>query len=211
VQAGPSPQADSLFVIFQPHINPSSPSLRRIVPRTLEFANVITLMGLPAPGEASEYLAIDSRAMMRAIVEDGLSGPKGLSTSNWLIEWLRTKDFDPASILGDHPEAAAHRQRLVEHGAPVTLAPALGERVLPRAVEIARETVGKEVADLRHILFALLEEPAEEYGPMAVALEGGGLDELRRWLIRKIGVSHERGEKMAKWRALIARPPPGGR
>lgn len=162
-----------------------SPGLRRV-------AVALPLTARRGP----EGAEIDERALNFAILMAGSVGRN--NTAQWLYEWLvRHAGLTTVPALDTAPERAAR----------VTVSPALRETILPRAREMARCTVQRDLCDLRHLAFALLERPSAAWAEVVP----GGLDDeravaLARHLVARIAAHPEPGESVATWEKLVAAP-----
>ncbi len=206
--------AENVFEAFQPFFNPSSPGLRRVVEILPEFARLHDpdLFWGPTEKQAAqtarahtERIQIGEAALFRAIIADGIRNRSQLATSSWLVEWIEAEEIDPqrfiasASTDRDDPFSVGYA---LERGVKIELLGMLGDRILPAALELARATVGRDRADLRHVLFALLDEPGGNYGDLSELFEYRRLARLRTRLVDRIVATPESGEDIQAWKAL---------
>lgn len=209
---------------FHPFVNEDAPALRRALVASLGFARISfsgpakprrpvpktgsskwreTLVSLEenASQGTANGIHVDTLALFRGIVADGINAPEAPSTSAWLVRWMRSEEIDPEP-LGTPPGGT-----LVTHafasGAPVLRSVALTEIVLPDACALAKQTVGRDRADLRHVLFVLLDQPLE---PLVTMAQTDQLQRLKAWLVDRIIASPEPGEDVEAWRRLVVRP-----
>jgi hypothetical protein len=128
----------------------------------------------------------------------------------WLQEWAQTNGL------------AFGREFNAGDTAPLRLALSITLRtgVLPRAVALRDATMGgmPEPVGVRHLLFALAEQPAAKWPVLTNGrLTNEMLADLRRLIVERTGVSPRKGEDMAIWRDLLEGPtaaaasPPGER
>ena len=204
--------SEAVLKAFEPFANLSSQGIRRVLPRTLQFATLIDTpafsVQVGAPEEPYEYhpaerfIRIDEAALIKAILADGIGSGVPLSTATWLAEWIREEEIDPEPLVAVADEGSWDPLTEIEKGTPLLLSDTLRERVLPAAVALAQETVERDRADVRHILFALLDEPAA-YGALQNAVAGGRLARLRARLVERIIAAPEPDEDIEAWKRQV--------
>jgi hypothetical protein len=127
------------------------------------------------------------------------------SSAAWFVEWLSSRGFIGEQVIG------FRRDRIQQSSfdrADIQVIPdqAIEERTLPRAAEMATETVDRRQADARHLLFALLEqEPDKEW--FNDVLDSSGLRDFRQYYLQRLERSHEEGENIEAWRMLVTSEP----
>jgi hypothetical protein len=179
---------------FAEHADPRAPSLGRCLEEMVPF--------LAIDLRASE-LVIDKRALLLGSVSAGQQGNRrgvGLNSAIWLYDWLVRKTAFKEIALGTGDDTDS----LFARGLPVVLSRTLRSFLLPRAHKLADATVQRSLVDLRHILFALTEQPGAEWEEVIP----GGLTpdlalDLRRYLVEQIAANPEPKENVAFWRSLV--------
>lgn len=187
----------SLFAAFAPYINDTAPALRRILPDALSYARIEKAA---PPGDRE--IVIDRASLLAGIVRDGIRDPDNAATSAWTVEWLKEEGIDPQTLGSGRKPDRSGTSRAHAQGVPIICSRSLRNRILPDAQELARKTVGRKQADLRHILFALLLDKAEDavWRPF---LTDDQIARLLRRLVERISKYPERGEKVRAWQALL--------
>jgi hypothetical protein len=202
---------EAVTKIFEPFVNVDSVGSRRILPRSIAFAEPIEIdprtdIGVPdqlvAHYHADRFIRVDEVALLKAILTDGVRFRAPLSTATWLAEWMEEEEIDPEPLIAAPEREGWDPLAELQSGTPLALSSGLRDRILPRAVALAVETVGRERADIRHILFALLDEP-EAYAALQGAVAGGRLARLRAHLVKKILAEPESGENAEAWQRQV--------
>lgn len=215
----PTSREQAILAAFEPFLNPQAPSLGRILLASFEFATVETEyktirrrgdLGLPNSIDyESQQIVIDKAALFTGIVADGVQRSSAiLSSSAWLAQWLNSEGLAPEGTPHLPDRSAEAAASAFASGAGVVASRTLIGRVLPAARDLAQATVGRDRADLRHVLFALLDEPPDSLGPIGKSLTSERLPRLRAWLVDRITASPESEEKVEAWRKLLEPPPP---
>ncbi len=202
---------EAVTKIFEPFANVGSGGLRRILPRTIAFATLRdtdAYSDYVSPDQPATYypperfILLDEVALLKAILTDGIRAGARLSTATWLAEWIEAEEIDPELLIAVPDHGGWDPLTELQKGTPLALSDALKDRILPRAVALAVETVGRERADVRHILFALLDEP-EAYAALQGAVAGGRLARLRAHLVKKILAQPEAKENVEAWERQV--------
>lgn len=182
-------------------LNPRAPALTASVRRASHYA-------VTHSHGKSYRIILDRRALLLGFLDAGLSQPGQHATSAWLLGWL-------TQTLGHAPNALremiSRRVNTVpnivslRHGATVALSDAVLD-LLPRAQNLAQETVGRKVIDLRHLVFVFLLAPDDEWDLLPVRPTNDQFGQLRRRIVEEIASGPEPGEKVNAWRALLPLP-----
>lgn len=153
-------------------------------------------------------VVVDKNALIHGILAAGQHPSKRSSSANWLAEWLSQQG---QFYVPDPSRQDFDRERnysAFADGVPIIASRSLRGRVLPAAIELARQTIGRDRADMRHLLFALLQEPRETLGDFGRVLEPQKLAELKNWLVERIVAKPEKNEKVDAWRQIASGPGP---
>lgn len=184
---------------FEPFLSSRSPAIPGVLAAAFDHAVL-----------EREFIArsivIDKRALLSGVILHGLRSPGSASTSWWLVEWLQGVKIDPKRLLEAAPAAADRNRAAFTRGVRIVASRSLIGHVLPAARELAQQTVGRDRADLRHLIFALLDEPSDSFGELGSFLAGERLPSLKAWLVERITAAPERDENVDFWRALIKQP-----
>lgn len=169
---------------------------------------------LPFAVSTGGSLVIDVRAAILAVI---LMGSGAINTSErWpargnAASWV----FD--ELVGKSVGGSALNQDLAVHEFDVGLRVALRliqdkttagldkhmESVLARARDLAVRTMDGERYSLRHLVFALLERTAEEWGLAGARVADSDLAAFRRRVVEEIARNPEAGEQVEAWRAAV--------
>jgi hypothetical protein len=173
-------------------INPRAPGLIDAINRAVRYANV---------RDGERPASLSRRVLMLGIVDAGLSSPSAHRSSAWLIPWARSLEKDLEGMLRaqDHSgpvEDALARNPHVELNSTVV-------PVLERARRIAFQTVGRNVIDLRHLLYALTENPGRSFANFSRQPSPTELAQLRRTIVNNVEKGPEKGEDADQWRRLL--------
>lgn len=204
--ADPGTYETAAFDAFAPFVNRTH-TLRNALVEALKFAPVVRAEpenGGSSPSLPDEVVVIDKMALMLGLIAAGRDS-EAYSSAHWLFEWLAKENADLTQLKSS---ATGRAEQVLANGAPILASRSLRSRVLPTACQFAQQTVARTIADARHILFALLEEPASSYGAIGQAFDGPKRDELKTEIVEKIAASPEEHENIDAWRNLIKVPPP---
>jgi KAP family P-loop domain len=158
------------------------------------------------PQHAGEVVVIDKAALFQGILAAGQESKEDLSSAAWLVEWLKSRSGFRMPLA--RPAQNTRNRSAIADGMPVIASRSLRERVLPAAVELARTTVGRDRADMRHLIFALLDEPPATLGEFESLPAGDALTELKNWLAQRITTLPEPTESVSAWRKIASGPGP---
>ena len=165
---------------------------------------------------SNRALVIESRAILYAAIKHGESARS--KTSRWLVEWLSTQKplvlrslKDAAANLEASPDDVAD---WLDKGLAFTLSGPLQASILPTAVALAELTVGRELADLRHIMVAMLADPGQEWpldtGQMdfgtGAFMSSDDFARLTEHIAIKTIESPEKAEDVSIWKLLQKQP-----
>jgi KAP family P-loop domain len=194
---------EAVRAAFKGHANPDAQSMRESIDAVARY--------LATDDKVGGQLLIDKRAVLCGILAVGATqsstGTPRLSTARWTYEWLekRGSTLDLRSV----PPASLERAHM--QGAAVRLTPAMHDDVLPEAHRLAKETMGRNAFDVRHLFFALLKEPGVEWSEVvAPPMSATDFDALRHHLVALLVGSPEQGERTEVWEKLTKarRPTP---
>jgi hypothetical protein len=155
----------------------------------------------------SEAIVIDKAALAKGIWKAGQETDAELSSARWLVEWLEARSLVTDQLKPPNNSAAERNRQAFESGVPIIASRSLRSRVLPRAMDLAKTTVGRERADMRHLIFALLEEDPATMHPLDELLDAKKVLQLKSWLMKQITANCEPNENIKAWRELAKRPP----
>lgn len=190
---------EALAAAFEPFLSSKAPAIPGVLTAAFEHA----VLGREF---IARSIVIDKKALLSGVILDGLRSTDSVSTSRWLVEWLEDEEIAPIRLLEAAPAAAGRNNAAFTKGVPIVASRSLIGRVLPAARELAKQTVGRDRADLRHLVFALLDEPSDSFGELGSFLTGERLPSLKARLVERITAAPEKGENVDFWRALIKRP-----
>lgn len=192
--SGISAQVGQLFA----NCASGAPGLVSVLARTGDFASV---------DERAREIVIDRKALLQAIVVSGAENMEDHVSSAWILAGL---DISPEIAPSLRSEGAANRKRVdaaLSAGRRVILSQSLVSTVIPRAVYLAKKTVGRDKFDLRHLLFALLEHSGFEWDFIGRQPSDRELAQARTYIVSRIGEGRERGEKLREWQAALKGQP----
>jgi hypothetical protein len=177
-------------------LGPVSDNMGTLAAEALKFAN-------PDRGE----LVVDIAALASAFLKVRTSG-RVATAPMWLQQWVSQQGH--TFLLRSTP--------VYEHLRPALSASVRGN-LLPRAVQLRDITMGStpEPVGMRHLLFALAEQPAGKWPPLMEGrrLTPNDLRAIREMIVERTGANPLPGENMAAWQGLLglqatapASPPP---
>jgi hypothetical protein len=184
------------------YVNTDAPGLVAVLRGSIRFAMIDT---------ARSEIVLDIRAFVLALLAVGLDDPRTNrigSTALWLADWL-SRHADPEALR------SGWREREATPDEDIGTAAGGGFRVVwsvsmisvfERAVALARRTVGRDRADLRHVVAALLGDPGRIAGTFrsaGLAISDPVIEGFRRNLHDRLARSHERDEIMTAWRDIL--------
>lgn len=194
--------AAAVEALFATILSQRAPGAMRVARRALEYSRL-----------DSEEWIVGRDSLLFAILSIGADDPNAHKASSWFFQWLRSSK--PA-VLKELLEAAGQRRNepgavalvIVEIRRP-RLSDALANSVGRRAIDYAVATVGRKHADLRHLLFALLDFPdfaVKTDGRLSpgqdIKMGDQDIRELKTYLVDQIEKSPEQGEKVDVWRQI---------
>ena len=175
-------------------------TMDRVLIAACEFAAIAQDSSSDRPPEAQ----LDEAALLLGIGSVGLEMRGANSSTTWFVEWLEAGAFKVAAVLSEQRRRSGPSEML-PIGAAVPSHSVLSE-VMPLAAAIARRTVKREQADVRHLLFALLSQPPGNFGPFNDRADARMLLQARQMIVDRMQSSHEEGEDLAAWQEFVAEP-----
>ena len=174
-------------------VNPRAPGLIDALWRASRYANI-------EKSEQGPKASFSRRVVMLGILEAGLAEPSLHRASVWVTQWAIGLGNDLRSVLDKQDRGDAVRDVLAgnaEIATNATLADAVSQ-----AQAIARETVGRKVIDLRHLVFAIASKPGRAFVDLANQPTAADLADLRALIVEQIASAPEPEEKIDRWSAL---------
>jgi hypothetical protein len=207
--SGPGQPLGREFAAFDPFLRDYTTTWR-VLRAASSFADAVEDLGRPtesgsqAPFE--QAIVIDERALLLGFVSVGVEVRGQESSAAWVVEWLEARNVDLAQILSEQASLAVVSAR---PSADVEIVPSrsVRDRILPAAVDLAKRTVGRERADARHLLCALLLYTPVSSLPFKDIIDADALQDAKRTLVEHLERSHEENENLDVWRSLVAEPP----
>lgn len=191
----------ALFAAFHPYLN-QTPTLRRALRAAFDRAPVIQPTHGRTVVASDNQIAIDESSLMFGLIAAGGAVGQG-SSARWLCEWLEGQT--PELAVRDVGPKTKENAFMFARGCEVIASRSVRERVLPAALRLAEHTVGRQLVDARHLLFALLDEPASSFGPLEPAFAGEKRAELKAYIVERIAAAPEPNENVAAWRELVTK------
>lgn len=168
---------------------------------------VATLAGTYAkPDHSRREIVIDKQALLAAIWN--YAPRSNVNAAISLVSGLHNQKVMINQIL-----VIAHRARppelveLYDKKYAVVTSDSLRKRLIPIARTIAQLTVKRDLIDLRHMVMALLYEPADIQAIANSPIYHEMLRSLRAEIVTPLETSRERGESITVWRKLIDKTP----
>jgi hypothetical protein len=184
---------------FGTQINPKAPGLVAVIRRSVRCAQIDRSAG---------EIVIDRRAFFLGLIAVGVGKTPSRSrgnTATWFVFWLRTKfNLDETRV------ASLGTQNLLDafhSGCRVVVSRSVNA-LLPRALQYANRTVRRSVADLRHVIAAMLDPEREswpEFSELGWTPPAADIDEFRRELLGRIDGGPEPNEDLEAWRDILLR------
>lgn len=196
----------AVFAAFEPFLNQTT-TLRGALLAAFDFAPIARADASEASAASGtgQIIVIDKASLLLGMVAAGRDCPPS-SSARSLYDWLQKEGAD-LSQLGSTGNASLNQRALVA-GNPVIASRSLRGRVLPEACRLAQQTVGRDIADARHVIFALLEEPPSSFGAIGNSFAGPKLARLKKHIVDRIAAGPEEHENIDAWRKLVDAPPP---
>lgn len=191
------------------YVNPSAPALRRVLIAAFDYSSASTRynayrrrteLGWDTETVGTSVVRFDEVAFLAGLAEVGADLPG--STAAWLVEWLKDEGFDPRQLLKPYERSDKQVATALADGAPIVVAGSM-LRIFEAACRLAKRTVDRDRADLRHVVFALLDERPDSLGLFNTFMTFDRLLQLRARLIDRITASPEAGEDVKAWRELL--------
>nr|WP_298682477.1 P-loop NTPase fold protein [uncultured Dongia sp.] len=165
--------------------------------------------------EAEKLLLIDMRAMLLGMLSVGLQDTPSSTfgnTATWFADWLQSRislNELGAVVMGGARTGTDTVLGALHNGFQIRISRSM-QAILPLAVGFARDTVGREVADLRHFIAAALTHVPNLWSklPEFSHLTAADTAAFRRALLERITRNPERGENVDAWKRILA-PLPG--
>ena len=177
-----------------------SPGLRQLIGRAVEIATV---------DESKKELVLDVRTLVYAAIIVGSDKKQGLSSATWLVEGLRGEKKSLGPILGILRSISSSKSReLYESGYSIVASRSVRSLVIPRALDLAKETVRRATFDQRHLLIALLELSPVKWPDIGQPVTPKLLRQAHDHIITTTLGSPERGENVWVWQELLRNPWP---
>jgi hypothetical protein len=163
--------------------------------------------------ESAREIVIDKRAFLFGLLAVGLDQPSRSrgNTATWVADWLQSQiPTDVPEIVLDHSPTDADRLLgAFQTGFAVVISQSM-RAALTLAVTYAGRTVGRRVADLRHVSAAVLDgvrAPWPELVDLRWRAADDDLTALRQYLFERIAAGPEAGENIEAWREILSIAP----
>lgn len=199
------------FGAFDGSANSNAPGLVATLKRAVHYADIRT-------GE----VVIDRRAFFFGLLSYGLLDNPSTSfgnTATWVANWIVSRAGQTlvstvqGSVTGTDAVLNAYQSSksvVTEVLRPLVIASQSMQSVTQLAVQYAQQTVGRDVADLRHFFAAFLESPAavEDVTASGWTPTGDDINKLRQELYDRIRTNPESEERMDAWGQILLGPKP---
>ena len=189
---------EAAVAAFQPAIDPNAPGLVTVLRRSVEYGVV---------DQQRSQIVVDRRALLLATVAIGSdTAEQYANMATWFAAWLeqRLPSLDLPSVCADARTSEEALHGADGNGFTLVLSESV-RSARDRAVDFARKTVSRDKISLRHLFFALLEQPnhnleIKEFGWSATETD---LADLRKLMFERIGSDPESSESMEAWQSLL--------
>ena len=185
--------------LFAAALGDLSDTMAAIAADSVRFASV-----------SGSELVVDVAAVVAAMLVSQRRG-RIATAAVWLQEWSVDTGLEFSTPEADLPNTPAQ----------VVLSFTLRSAVMPRATELRDRTMGAtpEPVGVRHLLFALAEQPPAKWPPLAAGagISADQLQVLRALIVARTGLTPLKGEDMAAWQQVLTatvpapQPPPAER
>ena len=185
---------------FDSYVNKNAPDLAATLQRSAVYAKADT--------DAAE-IVVDRRAFLFGLVAYGLVDSPSPSFGNiatWIAGWIAARAGSP--LLSTVQRGVTEKDHLINlhaHGAHVVASNSM-RSCAGLAVQYARQTAGRDVADLRHFIAAFIENPSVATTDMAAVgwtAKPEDMAGLQRDLYGRIAENPEQSEDLAAWRLIL--------
>ncbi|HET6941389.1 MAG TPA: P-loop NTPase fold protein [Sphingomicrobium sp.] len=170
-----------------------------IDPRDLELIECIHRASRYANLFSGGEPRLTRRAFTMGILETGLNSAErtiSAAFARWLAEW----GVDIPAVLFRQDNSREVRQIIATHA---FMASQSIRKTIERARTYAARTTGQEFVELRHMLFALTEDPGKAFQVLGSPLEGQDLATLREYLAGQFVENAREGERAGEWRSIV--------
>ena len=215
--ASAEPQTDSWSQIeesaleaFGSAINRQAPGLVAVIKSSLRYSHV---------DHGQRQIVIDRRAFILALTAVGVQETPSMgygNTATWFAAWLRTKSRTPEQALSPSVLTATDQVLGAFNDKLEVIISTSMKAVLPVAVQYAQSTVSRSIADLRHVVAAMM-NPARtdwpEFSDFGWTPQPADIADFRKELYASIEGGKEPSESMDAWKAILIggaqpKPPP---
>lgn len=197
----PKPNLDYAAAIGNafPTASAKAPALQELLDASVAFAAV---------DPVERELVVDVTVLIKAAVATGHRTKRQLSSARWFLAAADPDEKVRDTLVGEFDPAEDEARKYHAAGYTIVASRSVRNRVVPRALELASETMrGQPTFDQRHMLFALLEQPTRKWPPIGRPVTGDLLAAARRHIVEMIGKTPDKGEDMAAWAEALARLP----